>query len=117
VKSISEIAKPPRIERTSGQKAEELRLRAAHRAAPVRAIPTDTVSGEDAARLLAFAAALRAARESKGLSIEQLAELAKVDATVLARFESGQSFNPAVSVLCRTARALGGTLGLSLLPV
>jgi len=111
---MNDTTKPVKYERTPQQRAEEKRIRELHRQNPVREAPMDTVSGEDAAQLLAFAAAIRSAREANGMSVEQLAEKAGVDAGVLARFESGQSFNPTVSILSRLAHALNRTLCLSL---
>lgn len=111
---MNETAKPPKFERTPEQKAEECRIREQHRLSPVREVPQDAISGEDVTQLLMLAAAIRREREANGMTIEQLASIAKVDAGVLARFESGQSFNPPVSVLMRLARSLNRTLSVSL---
>lgn len=96
------------------QKAEEKCIRELHRANPVRELPADTMSGEDAAQMLAFASSVRLERESQGLSVVQLAVKAGIDAGVLSRFEMGQAFNPPASTLFRIARALGRDLHLRL---
>jgi ribosome-binding protein aMBF1 (putative translation factor) len=111
---MSDTAKLPRMERTPEQIAEEKRIREAHRLNPVRELPPDTISGSDAAQLLQFVALLRREREKHGLSLEQLAERAGVDAAVLARLEAGQGFNPTISTLFRIATALGKHLTLGL---
>src|SRR5688572_16223136 len=111
---MNEVVKPSKFDRTPEQKAEELRIREQHRLNPVREVPEDTVSGEDATQLLVLASAIRREREAQGMTIEQLVEKAKVDAGMLARFEGGQSFNPTASILLRIARALGRKLNVAL---
>jgi ribosome-binding protein aMBF1 (putative translation factor) len=111
---MSDTTKLPRTERTPEQRAEELRIREAHRANPIRAVPPDTLSGADAVQLLKFVAALRREREALGLSLEQLAERTGLDVATLSRFESGQGFNPTISTLFRLAASLGKKLTLGL---
>jgi ribosome-binding protein aMBF1 (putative translation factor) len=111
---MSDTAKLPRIERTPEQKAEERRIRELHRQNPVREMPTDTIPGADVARLLKFVAAIKREREAQGLTLEQLAERAGIDAALLARFETGQSFNPTISTLFRLSTALNKNLILGL---
>ena len=109
---MSETTKIPVI-RTPEQRAEERRIREMHRQNPIRDVPADTMSGEDAGNVLALVAAIRREREAQKLSIQQLAEKSGVDVGVLSRLEAGQSFNPTVATLCRIARALGHNLHLS----
>lgn len=94
------------------EKDEERRIRELHRQNPVREIPSDTMSAADAARMLRFIAAIRSERESQGLTVEQLAQPAGIDAGVLARIEGGQSFKPTVATLFRIAEAFGKGLTL-----
>ena len=110
---MSESAKLVRIERTPEQKAEERRIREMHRQNPIREVPADTMSGADAAQMLRFVACLQREREGQGLSIEEIANRAGVDATVLSKLESGLSFNPTAATLFRIARALGKRLVLT----
>jgi ribosome-binding protein aMBF1 (putative translation factor) len=112
--SMSDTAKVPRSERTPEQKVEEKRIRELHERTPSREVPADTLRGSDAARLLQFVASVRRERESQGLTLEQLAARAGVEVGMLARFESGQAFNPTVSTLFRIAAALGQNLVLAL---
>jgi ribosome-binding protein aMBF1 (putative translation factor) len=111
---MNETIKGQRIERTAEQRAEEKRIREMHRQQPVREMPADTMSGDDVAQMLAFAAGVRREREAQGLSVEQLAEKAGIDPGVLSRFEMGQAFNPTAATLFRLARALGRDLHLAL---
>jgi ribosome-binding protein aMBF1 (putative translation factor) len=111
---MSDTPKIPKSERTPEQKAEEQRIREAHRQNPIREIPADTLCGSDAAQLLRFVARVRREREAQGLTVEQLAARAGIDVGVLSRFESGQAFNPTVSTLFRIAAALGRNLVLAL---
>jgi ribosome-binding protein aMBF1 (putative translation factor) len=111
---MSDTTKVPRIERTPEQRAEEKRIREMHRQAPIRAVPADTVRGSDVAQLLKFVAAVRSERESQGLTVEQLAERAGIDADMLKRFEAGQAFNPTIATVYRIAGALGRNLVLNL---
>lgn len=112
--AMSDTAEVPRAERSPEQKAEERRIREQHRQNPIREVPTDTLRGSDVVQLLTFAAGVRREREAQGLTLEQLAARAGVDAGVLSRFESGQAFNPTVSTLFRIAGALGRNLVLAL---
>jgi ribosome-binding protein aMBF1 (putative translation factor) len=57
-----------------------------------------------------FVMSLRKERERLGLSLNDLAERAKIDKAALSRLESGQQLNPTVGTLTRYARALGKNL-------
>lgn len=111
---MSDTTKAPKTERTPEQKAEEKRIRDMHRQTPIRDVPADTLRGADVEQLLTFIAAVRREREAQGLTVEQLATRAGIDAGVLSRFESGQAFNPTVSTLYRIAAARGRSLVLTL---
>ncbi len=87
-----------------------------HRQNPIREVPADTIRGSDMARLLEFVAMIRREREAQEMTVERLAELAAVDAGVLARLERGEAFNPTVSTLYRIAGALGKSLVLRFEP-
>jgi ribosome-binding protein aMBF1 (putative translation factor) len=111
---MSDTAKVPKTAWTPDQKAEAKPIRESHRQNPIRDVPPDTLRGRDAARLLQFVACVRREREAQGLTVEQLAERAGIDAGVLSCFESGSAFNPTVSTLFRIAGALGRDLVLEL---
>ncbi len=110
---MSDIARMPRIERTPEQRAEEKRIREAHRSNPIRVLPSDTVSGAEATILYQWAAAIKRERESLGWSVDELAERSKVDPIVLGKLESCLSVNPTIATLFRIVGALGGKLSLN----
>ena len=111
---MSDTANRVLHQRTAEQKAEERRIRELHRTCPVRDVPTDTISGEDVAEVLSLIAAIRRERESKGLTIDAMAQLARIEPELLTRLESGLSFNPSISTLLRLARAVECSLALEL---
>jgi ribosome-binding protein aMBF1 (putative translation factor) len=111
---MSEKAKVPNIERTPEQKAEENRIRELHRQNPIRAVPADTLRGSDVATLLKFIASIRREREAQGLTVDELAARAGIDAATLTRLESGAAFNPTIATLFRIAEVLGRDLTLAL---
>jgi ribosome-binding protein aMBF1 (putative translation factor) len=57
-----------------------------------------------------FVMFLRSERERLGLSLNDVAERAKIDKSALSRLENGQQENPTVNTLERYARALGKRL-------
>ena len=61
-----------------------------------------------------FIMSLRRERERAKLSLNDVAERAKIDKAALSRLESGQQLNPTVNTLTRHARALGKCLTLGL---
>lgn len=60
--------------------------------------------------LKALGSRIRAVRESRGLSIRDLAELAGINKSQIVRIESGQS-DPHYTTLLRIARALEVSVG------
>ncbi len=66
---------------------------------------------------LAVASAVSSARASKGISQKQLASLTGIDQSDISKIERGIA-NPSVATLDRIAKALGGSLSISItLPV
>ncbi len=57
-----------------------------------------------------FIMVLRREREHLGLSLADVAELAKIDKAALSRLENGQQLNPTINTLARYARALGKSM-------
>lgn len=53
---------------------------------------------------------LKAAREEKGLSLDDLPELTGTDRSALSKLETGQPVNPTLETLERYAKALGKRL-------
>jgi transcriptional regulator with XRE-family HTH domain len=60
--------------------------------------------------LAAVGKRIAALRQTKGLSMLELAELAKVSKTYLWQLETGEEPNPSLAVLLRIATALGTTV-------
>lgn len=57
---------------------------------------------------------LKAAREAKGLSLQDLTELTGMDRSALSKLETGQRPNPTVDTLIRYAQAVGKQLVVGL---
>ncbi len=57
---------------------------------------------------------LCAARQEKGLSLQQLSDLTGISRPALSRIESGDNKNPTLNTLLRIAKALGKELVVSL---
>jgi DNA-binding XRE family transcriptional regulator len=57
---------------------------------------------------------LKAAREAKGLSLADLAELTGMDRSALSKLETGQRANPTLETLLRYAQAVSKRLVISL---
>ena len=74
----------------------------------------DGTTMADLASFRRFVMSLRQERERIGLSLNDLAEHAKIDKAALSRLESGQQLNPTVNTLTRYARALGKCLSWEL---
>ena len=57
---------------------------------------------------------LKAARQQRGLSLADLADLTGMDRSALSKLETGQRCNPTVNTLVRYADAVGKRLAVSL---
>lgn len=57
---------------------------------------------------------LKAARETKGLSLADLTEITGMDRSAISKLETGQRANPTVETLMRYAEAVGKKLIVSL---
>ena len=61
-----------------------------------------------------FIMSLRQERERLGLSLNEMAERAKIEKAALSRLENGQQLNPTVNTLARYVHALGKSIAWSL---
>jgi transcriptional regulator with XRE-family HTH domain len=124
----------PRAELTPEQKARVEAIRAKHRTPEARAkearlresldreyreTGTLATAGDgttmgDLVEFRAFIMSLRRERERQGLSLNDVAERAKIDKGALSRLENGQQLNPTINTLARYARALGMSLTCAL---
>jgi DNA-binding XRE family transcriptional regulator len=100
--------------RTAEQRAEEEAIRRQHAANPVRQRPAGTIHRESLAAILNLLARFKAARESQGLTLAEVAERMGVDAPALSRLETGKVLNPTLATLHKWAEALGQRLDVDL---
>src|SRR5437868_145371 len=100
--------------RTVEQRAEEEAIRQQHAANPIRRRPTSAVSRESFAAILSLVARFKAARESQGLTLAEVAERMGIDAPALSRLETGKILNPTLATLHKWAEALGRKLEVGL---
>lgn len=101
-------------ERTAEQWAEEAAIRRQHAANPIRARPAHAINRQSFEAILGTIAQLKAIRESKGLTLAEVAERMGIDSPALSRLESGQMLNPTIATLHKWAQALGQRLGVEL---
>jgi ribosome-binding protein aMBF1 (putative translation factor) len=97
-------AKP---KRTAEQQAEEEAIRRQHTAIPVRQRPAGAINRQSFAAILDVVARCKAARESQGLTLAEVAERVGIDAPALSRLETGKMLNPTLGTLHKWAEALG----------
>lgn len=97
-------------QRTPEQRAEEAAIRRAHAADPVRQLPAGTLDQQSFAAILTLVAKFKAARESQGLVLAEVAERMGIDAPALSRLETGKMLNPTLATLHKWAEALGRRL-------
>ena len=93
--------------RTAEQQAEEEAIRRQHAASPIRQRPAGTINPQSFAAILNLVARFKAARESQGLTLMELAERMGIDAPALSRLETGKMLNPTLATLHKWAEALG----------
>src|SRR5436190_2207300 len=111
----SKIMKPTvKPKRTAEQRAEEEAIRRRHTANPVRQRPANTINPQSFAAILTLLARFKAARESQGLTLAEVAERMGIDAPALSRLETGKMLNPTLATLHKWAEALGRELEIGL---
>jgi ribosome-binding protein aMBF1 (putative translation factor) len=108
---VKPIIKP---ERTAEQRAEEQDIRQRHAAAPIRHRPKGTVDQQTFSAILTLLAQFKAARESQGLTLADVAERMEIDPPALSRLETGKVLNPTLATLHKWAAALGRKLKVEL---
>src|SRR6266404_2407737 len=100
--------------RTAEQRAEEEAIRRQHAASPIRQRPAGAINPQSFAAILSLVARFKAARESQGLTLVDLAERMGIDAPALSRLETGKMLNPTLATLYKWAEALGRKLEIGL---
>jgi ribosome-binding protein aMBF1 (putative translation factor) len=106
-------AKP---KRTAEQQEQEDAIRRQHAANPIRQRPAGTIDPQSFAAILNLVARFKAARESQGLTLVELAERMEIDGPALSRLETGKMLNPTLATLHKWAEALGQRLDIVLEP-
>ena len=101
--------------RTAEQRAEEEAVRRQHAANPIRQRPAGTINQQSFAAILSLMARFKAARESQGLTLAEVAQRMEIDAPALSRLETGKMLNPTLATLHKWAEALGHRLHIDLL--
>src|ERR1700687_644481 len=101
--------KPPiKPKRTAEQQAEEEAIRRQHAANPVRQRPAGAITRQSFTAIMTLVARFKAARESQGLTLAEVAERMGIDPPALSRLETGKILNPTLATLHKWAEALGG---------
>ena len=96
------------------QCGEEQAIRRQHAATPARPDAARAISSQSFGAILALVGRLKAARESQGLTLAEVAGRMGIDAPALSRLESGKSPNPTLATLFKWAEAVGRKLEIDL---
>ena len=100
--------------RTAEQRADEEAIRRQHAANPIRQRPAGAIDSKSFAATLDLIARFKSARESRGLTLAEVAERMGIDAPALSRLETGKMLNPTLVTLHKGATALGMKLDVGL---
>ena len=103
-----------KLQRTGGQRAERGAVRRRHAAKPIRGRRGANLSRRSFAAILKLLGQFKAVRESRGLSLADVAERMGTDAPALSRLETGKLWNPTLATVHRWAAALGLRLEVDL---
>jgi DNA-binding XRE family transcriptional regulator len=97
-------------------RAEEESIRRQHSTNPIRRKPAGAIDQSSFVAILKLVARFKAARESQGLTLAQVAEKMGIDPPALSRLENGKMLNPTLATLHKWAEALGQKLDVDLAP-
>ena len=100
--------------RTPEQRAEEEAVRRQHAAHPIQQRPAGTINQQSFVAILSLVARFKAARESQGLMLAEVAARMGIDPPALSRLETGKVLNPTLATLHKWAEALGQQLNIDL---
>jgi transcriptional regulator with XRE-family HTH domain len=89
-------------------------MRRQHAANPVRQRLAGAVNSHSFVAIFRLLARFKAVRESQGLTLAEVAERMRIDATALSLSETGKVLNPTLATLHRWAEALGQKLDVGL---
>src|SRR5262245_32575705 len=99
--------------RTAEELAEEEAIRRQYAEKP-RSRPAEAISRRSFTAILELLARFKAARESQGLTLAEVAAKMGIDAPALSRLETGKTLNPTLATLHKWAEALGQKLELDI---
>ena len=102
--------------RTTEQRAQEDAIRRQHAANPIRQRPASVIDSKSFAATLDLIARFKSARESRGLTLAEVADRMGIDAPALSRLETGKMLNPTLATLQKWSVALGLRLEVEALP-
>jgi len=85
--------------RSAEDRAAEETLRRRHAANPVRQRPAGAINQQSFAAIVNLVARFKAARESQGLTLAEVAERMGIDSPALSRLETGKMLNPTLATL------------------
>jgi ribosome-binding protein aMBF1 (putative translation factor) len=100
--------------RTAEQRAEEEAIRRQHATNPIRQRPASAINRQSFRAILGLVSRFKAARESQGLTLAEVAARMGIDAHALSRLETGKMLNPTLATLHKWAEALGRKLEVDL---
>lgn len=101
-------------ERSPSQRAEEEAIHRSHAANPIRQRPAGTVDQRSLSAILGLLAQFKSLRESRGLTLAEVAQKMEIDPPALSRLETGKVLNPTLGTLHKWASALGQELIIEL---
>ncbi|HVC94338.1 MAG TPA: helix-turn-helix domain-containing protein [Pirellulales bacterium] len=100
--------------RTAEQQAEEHDTRRQHATNPVPRRPEGAINQRSFAAILSLMARFKAERESRQLTLADVAARMGIDPPALSRLETGKVLNPTLATLHKWAEALGQKLDVDL---
>jgi DNA-binding XRE family transcriptional regulator len=100
--------------RSVEQRAEEEAIRRQHAAVPIRKRPASAINQPSFSAILSLIAKFKAARETQGLTLGEVAQRMGIDAPALSRLETGKILNPTLATLHKWAESLGQRLDFDL---
>src|SRR5260370_3899351 len=100
--------------RSAEERAEEEAVRREHAVNPIRQRPAGAINQQSLAAILTLVAKFKAVRESRALTLAEVAERMGIDAPALSRLETGKMLNPTLATLRKWAEAVGAQLDVEL---
>ena len=101
---------------TPQQLAEYQAVRREHEANPMREAPKTAIKRQSFMAIMKLLGGLKAARESQGLAVADVAAQMGIEPDALSRLESGNTFDPTITTLFRWSEVLGQKLAVDLGP-